>query len=71
MTCHFDLYTPDEIREIVTLSRLNLYNHNKPCGAKAIMKQLESSDIRPLPSLSLIGKILHEEGLTYRRTGNY
>ena len=71
MTCHFDLYMPDEIKEIVSLSRLSLYNHNKPCGAKAIQNQLGSLNIRPLPSLSLISKILREEGLTYRRTGNY
>jgi hypothetical protein len=71
MICHFDLYTPDEIKQIVILNRLSLYNHNKPCGARAIVRQLESSNIHPLPSLSLIGKILREEGLTYRRTGNY
>lgn len=71
MTGHFDLFGPDDIKELVILSRYNLYNRNKPYGATAIRRQLEAYNIRPLPSLSLIGRILRENGLTYRRTGNY
>jgi hypothetical protein len=66
-----DQYTLDELKEIIILTRHNRYNHNAPCGAKAIRRQLENLNIHPLPSLSLIGRVLHENGLTYRRTGNY
>jgi hypothetical protein len=64
-------YTPDELKEIIILSRRNRYNHNLPCGAIAIRQELENLDIHPLPSLSLIGRVLRENGLTYRRTGIY
>jgi hypothetical protein len=64
-------YTPDELKEIIILTRYNRYNRNAPCGAKAIQQELENLDIHPLPSLSLIGKVLRQKGLTYQRTGNY
>jgi len=64
-------YTPQELRELVILSRYSRYNRSVPCGAKAIRQELESLDIRPLPSLSFISRVLRKNGLTYRRTGNY
>ena len=64
-------YSQDEIKELVILTRLCRYNRSNRCGAKAIRRQLQSLHIRPLPSLSFIGRVLREEGLTYRRTGNY
>ena len=64
-------YSPDELKELVILSRYSRYNRNAPCGAKAIRKELEYLDIRPLPSLSFISRVLRENGLTYRRTGIY
>jgi len=68
----YDLsYTPEELKELVILCRFSRYNRGITCGAKAIRRQLLSLDIRPLPSLSFIGRVLQEEGLTYRRTGNY
>ena len=66
-----DLYTLDELKEIIILTRHNRYNRNAPCGAKALQRELENLDVYPLPSLSLIGRVLRENGLTYRRTGNY
>lgn len=64
-------YTMDELKELIILSRLCRYNRSAACGAKAIRQELESLDVHPLPSLSFIGRVLREESLTYRRTGNY
>lgn len=64
-------YTFQELKELVILSRYSRYNRGATCGAKAIRQELASLDIRPLPSLSFIDRVLREEGLTYRRTGNY
>lgn len=64
-------YSRTELKELIILSRLSRYNRNVPCGAKVIRKELETLDIQPLPSLSFISRVLREEGLAYRRTGNY
>lgn len=64
-------YSTVEIKELIILTRLSRYNRNIACGAKHIRQELKSLNIRPLPSLSFIGKVLREEGLTYRRTGIY
>lgn len=63
--------TPEEMEQIVIMIRLDLYNQDLPCGAKAIRKQLEDDCERPLPSLSTINRILHRNSLTHRRTGHY
>jgi len=70
---HFQkqLRSADEIEEIVIWTRYHLYNNAIPCGAHAIRSTLEKEGINPLPSLSTIGRILHRNGLTYRRTGIY
>jgi hypothetical protein len=65
------LYTRSEIEQIVIMERLHLYNHGIPCGAQAIRKNLEQQEIRPLPSLSTIKRILSRNCLTHRRTGYY
>jgi hypothetical protein len=65
------LFSPDELKEIIILTRYSLYNRNVHCGAQSIRSELRSLDIRPLPSLSFIGRILRSNGLTYRRTGFY
>ncbi len=65
------LYSPDELKELIILTRFSLYNRNARCGARAIRTELRSLDIRPLPSLSFIGRVLRMNGLTYRRTGFY
>lgn len=64
-------YTREEIKEIVTMIRLELYNNCLFCGAKAIKNKMEDDDIEPVPSESTIGRILSHHGLTHRRTGNY
>lgn len=64
-------YSPEHIKEIIIMTRLNLYNHNQRCGPKFVRQQLLRQGIKPLPSLTLICHILKEYGLTHRRTGWY
>jgi transposase InsO family protein len=63
--------TPVEIEEIVKMVRLNLYNQDLFCGAQAISWELEDLDVKPLPSLRTINRILKRHELTHRRTGKY
>lgn len=60
-----------EIEEIVTMIRLNLYNHDLPCGPKEIRKKMNEFDEEPLPSERTISRILARQGLTHKRTGWY
>lgn len=53
------------------MARLYLYNHNLYHSAKYILIELEFQNIKPLPSLSLISRIIKKYGLTHRRTGLY
>jgi putative transposase len=64
-------YTRREIEQIVVMQRLYLYNRGLPCGAKAIRLLLDQQDLRPLPSISTIQRILSQNGLTHARTGFY
>ena len=64
-------YTREEIKEIVKIIRMELYNNGLFCGAKAIKKKMEKDDIEPVPSESTIGRILSRNGLTHGRTGFY
>jgi len=64
-------YTREEIKEIVKMIRLDLYNNGLFCGAKAIKNKMEDDDIEPVPSESTIGRILSRNGFTYGRTGFY
>jgi len=66
-----DLYTKEKIEQIVVMERLHLYNRGIPCGAKTIKNLLEQEDVRPLPSVSTIKRILSRNCLTYGRTGYY
>lgn len=66
-----DIYTPDEIEQIVVMERLHLYNHGLPCGAQAIRRKMQRGGIEPLPSVRTIGRILSRNYLTHRRTGYY
>ena len=63
--------TPLEIEEIVKLVRLNLYNRDLFCGAQAIRWEMEELNVRPLPSIRTIDRILSRQGLTHRRIGRY
>ena len=64
-------YTGEEIKEIVKMIRLELYNNGLFCSAKAIKNKMEYEDIEPVPSESTIGRILSCNGLTHGRTGFY
>lgn len=64
-------YSKIEIEEIVAMERLHLYNQSRPCGAKAILRKMESQGVYPLPSPRSIARILDRLGLTHRRTGYY
>ena len=63
--------TPAEIEDIVELVRLSLYNKGLFCGDQAIAWELDDLGVRPMPSLSTIGRILRRRELTHRRTGRY
>ena len=62
----------ERVKGIVRLVRLDLYGHGLACGAKAIRRRLdEVYQLKPLPLVRTIGRILADEGLTYGRTGWY
>ena len=66
-----EIYTPEEIEKIIIFERLYLYNRGEFCGAKAIQSKLKLHNVRPLPSISTIHRILSPNCLTHRRTGYY
>jgi hypothetical protein len=64
--------TTHEIEAIVTMTRLELYNRGRPCGADKIYRRLnEDYGVKPLPSKRTIARILVRNGLTHGRTGWY
>jgi putative transposase len=63
--------TPEEVENIVCLTRRHLYNQRTFCGAQAIGWQLEEDGVLPLPSESTIKRILRKNDLTDKRTGRY
>jgi hypothetical protein len=64
-------YSPDQIKDLIIMTRLSLYNHGLYCGPEFIRQQLRCQGIKPLPSLTLIRRILKQYGLTHQRTGLY
>ena len=69
---HYDLLSKKEKWiEFVTHFRLSMYNRGVACGAKTILEKMSTVDIKPLPSISTINKILREQCLTHGRTGFY
>lgn len=60
-----------EIEEIVAMVRLDRYNRDYTHGANAIRQAMDAMEVRPLPSLSSIARILARLGLTNGRTGHY
>lgn len=60
-----------EIEEIVTIIRLDLYNHGLPCSPIKIQEKMHEYDVKPLPSERTISRILTRQGLTHKRTGWY
>ncbi len=65
------MHTPVEIKEIVKMVRLNLYNKDLFCGAQAILWEMEDLGVQPLPSIRTTNRILSRNELTHRRTGKY
>ena len=63
--------TKQEIEEIVELVRLHLYNRGVACGAQATQQHMEELEVKPIPSVRTIGRILTRYGLTHGRTGIY
>ena len=64
--------TKEEVEEIVVFVRLELYNRDLPCGVEAIRKRLDEFYlVRPLPSRSIVARILTKRCLTHGRTGCY
>lgn len=63
--------TPEEVEEIAKMVRLNLYNQDLFCGAQAIYWEMEELNVKPLPSIRTINRILSRNDLTHRRTGKY
>ena len=53
-----------QLEAVVKLERLDLYNQEKPFGAKAVRRHLEGIGIKNLPSERTIGRILEKQGLT-------
>lgn len=63
--------TSAEIEELVQHVRKNLEKNEEFSGAQAIRWELEEREVRPLPSLRTINRILARNGLTTRRSGPY
>ncbi|MDA3788293.1 MAG: hypothetical protein PF503_07330 [Desulfobacula sp.] len=64
--------TKQELEVAVVSVRLELYNRDRPCGPKPILKRLEEfHPLCSLPSERTIARILSQQGLTHRRTGWY
>jgi hypothetical protein len=64
-------FLPAEIEQVIVWERLHLYNRGLPCGALAIRQSLGQQEVRPLPSVRSIHRILSRNGLTHRRSGIY
>lgn len=60
-----------EVKEVVALARLNRYNRGRTHGANAILQEMESMGVHPLPSTRCINRLLSRLGLTNGRTGLY
>lgn len=65
------LRSKSEIEEIITIVRLELYNHGLPCGPQNILKKMNEYNVEPLPSARTVSRILERNGLTHQRTGWY
>jgi hypothetical protein len=70
-TCNPANRSSKEIEELVKFARMHLHNQEQFCGAQAIRWHLEEESVRPLPSLSTIGRILRRHDLTHKRLGRY
>lgn len=66
-----DLNEKDKITAYVTFFRVDLYNRGFKNDSKAIHAKMCEYDIKPMPSVSKIKKILKNQCLTNGRTGYY
>lgn len=57
------MLTREQMEGVIKLERLELYNHEKPCGAKALRCHLQGLGIQNLPSISSIGRIMGKQNL--------
>ena len=65
-------FSKQDVEDIVTMVRLELYNRGLPCGPAAIRKKMEQDrHVLPLPTKSMISRVLSERCLTNQRTGWY
>ena len=65
------LLTREQMESVIKLERLELYNHEKPCGAKTLWLHLQSLEIRNLPSISTIGRMMGKQGLINESASYY
>lgn len=61
----------NEIKDVAICFRLDLYNNGLLCGGKAIRNKMRRAGVKPLPSVSIIQRILRDNYLTNGRTGYY
>jgi hypothetical protein len=60
----------ERVEQIILFERVHLYNAGQPCGAAALRRHLiEQAYLHPVPSVSKIGTVLREYGLTHGRLG--
>ena len=71
ITMNSTSFSKIEIEEIVAMVRLDRYNRGRTHGANAILLEMESVGVRPLPSLRTIARILTRLGLSKGRTDHY
>jgi hypothetical protein len=63
-------YSPREQTILyITYVRLDLYNYGKPCGPKAIQEEMKRLEIKKIPSMATISRILRDQYLTHGRAG--
>jgi hypothetical protein len=60
-----------ELEDIIIFARLCLYNSGKNYGPEAIAIWMSNRAINPVPSVSIISKILKNNCLTNQCTGRY
>lgn len=60
-----------EFEETIIFSRLKLYNSGLECGAVAIFQWMKDLAVNPVLSVNFNSKVLKENCLTDKRSGQY
>jgi len=56
--------------QVIVLERVHLYNAGRACGAAVLPRHLIDQEcLYPVPSVSRVGAVLREYGLTHGRLG--